>query len=69
MISAGAFGHGRTPHPISSKHSTTPGSTYVGSAVSPPGTSDHWKMPTPQVQNEILKHEVQQSKVITYSLL
>ena len=31
--------------------------------VSPPGMADYWKMPTPQVQNEILKHEVQQSKV------
>ena len=66
MVSAGAFGHGRAPHPISSigKHSTTPASSYVGSAaISPPGSSDHWKMPAPQIQNEILKHEVQQSKV------
>ena len=70
MVRTGKAGHGRTTHPISSKHSmTAPTPSYKGSAVSPPGTGtstsgDYWKMPSPQVQSEILKHEAQQSKVI-----
>ena len=65
MVKTGAIGHGMSPYPISSKHSMTPQLTSndMGSAVSPPGTGDYWKMPSPQVQSEILKHEVQQSKV------
>ena len=66
MVKTGAIGHSTTPHPISSKHSVTQqmiSSNMGSSAVSPPGTGDYWKMPSPQVQNEILKHEVQQSKV------
>lgn len=65
MVSAGASG--RASYPISTKHThnniMTPTSNYTESMVSPPGMADYWKMPTPQVQNEILKHEVQQSKV------
>ena len=69
MVKTGAIGHGMTPHPISSKHSVTQQNLMISSnigssAVSPPGTGDYWKMPSPQVQNEILKHEVQQSKVV-----
>ena len=66
MIRNGAVGHGRSSRPISSKHSMTPTLSDMGSApaVSPPGTGDYWKTTSPQVQNEILKHEVQQSKVI-----
>ena len=66
MVRTGTVGHSRSPHPISSKHSVTPSlsNNVMGSAVSPPGTGDYWKMPSPQVQNEILKHEVQHSKVI-----
>lgn len=64
MVRTGPMGHGKTPQPINSKHSVTPlKSSNMGSAVSPLGTGDYWKMPSPQVQNEILKHEVQQSKV------
>ena len=64
MVRTGPTGQGRTPHPIGSKSSLTPQSGSVGSAVSPPSTGDHRKMPSPQVQNEILKHQVQQSKVL-----
>ena len=63
MVKTGAIGHGMSAHPISSKHSVTQQMTSSNMAVSPPGTGDYWKMPSPQVQNEILKHEVQQSKV------
>ena len=62
--SGATAGYGRAPHPISLKQSVAPTLTSMGAAVSPPVTNgDYWKMPSPQVQNEILKHEAQQSKV------
>ena len=60
---SGAASYGRAPHPVSLKHGKTPGLSHMGPAVSPPGTDHYRKMPSPQVQDEILKHEAHQSKV------
>ena len=55
----------RVPHTITPKETiSTPVSRVTESTVSHQSqTADVWVLPTPLVQNEILKHEVRQSKV------
>ena len=58
---------GRNTHSISPKYNTPPAPSFVKSPTSPPSrstpTDSVRQMPTPQLENEILKHDLRQSKV------
>ena len=67
MDSTSSAGTGRDTHPTSPKYSSpAPVTSYAEPTTSPPpGNAPHVvrKMPTPQIENEILKHDLRQSKV------
>ena len=67
MDSSGAVSTNRDMHPISPKYSSpAPVSSYAEPTTSPsPGNAPLVvrKMPTPQIENEILQHDLRQSKV------
>lgn len=65
-LTVGIKSSDRASYTISPKHniSVSPPSNLTVSRASPQSsTGGVWKLPTPQIEDEILKHEVRQSKV------